>query len=68
MKILGLKGIETRPFFKKISSMPFYQEVENKVSTHLSETGLNVPSYPDLMDDDIKLICSKIKYFLKNNL
>ena len=68
MSYLDSENIETRPFFKQISSMPFYEKIDNKVSIHLSEIGMSVPSYPELNEGDIKFICNKIKYFLKNNL
>ncbi len=68
MNNLKKENIETRPFFKKISSMPFYEEANNKVSSKLSEIGLNVPSYPQLEKADIKFISNKIKHFLNINL
>ena len=68
MNNLKKENIETRPFFKKISSMPFYEEANNKVSSKLSEIGLNVPSYPQLKKADIKFISNKIKHFLNINL
>tara|TARA_B110000027_G_C16073289_1_gene280094 strand:- start:39 stop:1121 length:1083 start_codon:yes stop_codon:yes gene_type:complete len=66
MKHLGDEGIETRPFFKQISDMPFYKKAYNKNSLQLSKTGINVPSYPELSDRDVKFICTKIKNFLSN--
>ena len=68
MSYLDNENIETRPFFKQISTMPFYEKTDNKVSSNLSEIGMSVPSYPELNKVDIKFICNKIKYFLNNNL
>ncbi|MCF8296751.1 MAG: DegT/DnrJ/EryC1/StrS family aminotransferase [Saprospiraceae bacterium] len=61
MKLIGKEGIETRPFFKPISSMPFYTIEKNEVSYNLSTRGVNLPSYPALDEDDIEQICTKIK-------
>lgn len=60
-KRLDEASIETRPFFQPVSSMPFYEEADNSISYFLGEKGLSLPSYPDLEEDDIKLICDIIK-------
>lgn len=54
-------GIETRPFFQPISSMPFYETCDNPITYHLAQKGLSLPSYPELEKDDIRFICNKIK-------
>ncbi len=54
-------GVETRPFFQQISSMPFYKKVENKNTIFLSKAGISLPSYPELEEEDIKYICSIIR-------
>ena len=68
MAYLAKENIETRPFFKQISAMPFYKKADNKVSSNLSKIGVNVPSYPELNKVDIKFICSKIKNFLNKKI
>lgn len=60
-KRLDEASIETRPFFQPVSSMPFYEEVNNPISYFLGEKGISLPSYPYLEEDDIKLICDIIK-------
>jgi len=65
MSHLDNENIETRPFFKQISAMPFYEKMDNKVSINLSEIGMSVPSYPELNKADVQLICNKIKQFFQ---
>ena len=65
MNFLLTEGIETRPFFYPVSQMPFYENSINPNSEKLSETGLNVPSYPTLSNEDVKWICSIIRKRLK---
>lgn len=61
MAKLDEHGIETRPFFKAVSSMPFYDDENNPNTRYLSENGISFPSYPGLTIDDVKFICKKIK-------
>jgi len=65
MENLLTDGIETRPFFLPISTMPFYDSSNTPNSLILSKTGINVPSYPTLKESDIKWICKQIKKRLK---
>jgi perosamine synthetase len=63
-------GIETRPTFPPVSSMPIY---DNKgdffpIAKDLSMRGLNLPSYPDLTESDIHSICQIIRNFYKSRL
>lgn len=62
---LKLKGIETRPFFYPVHQMPFYQSRQNRTSILLSQTGINVPSYPDLSEQDVNYICKSIVEILE---
>jgi dTDP-4-amino-4,6-dideoxygalactose transaminase len=60
-------GIETRMFFKPMSSQPMYRDntlyLQEAKSYHYSEIGLYLPTYTDLELKDIKFISSKIKSF-----
>ena len=57
-------GIETRPTFPTIHEMPMYNvKAEFPVGKKLSVCGINLPSYPDLNEDDIKAICQVIRDF-----
>lgn len=61
-------GIETRPLFYPLHSMPMYfkkgarYQVAEKISYH----GINLPSYPELTKKDVRFISDKIKIFLKS--
>ncbi len=58
-------GIETRPAFHPVHTMPMYIDGNiYPVAEDLGRRGINLPSYPDLSNDDIGFITSKIaSYF-----
>jgi perosamine synthetase len=37
------------------------------VADHLSRRGLNLPSYPDLAEDDVSRICGHIRAYFSRN-
>ena len=60
------KGIETRPMFYPIHTMPIYAHVNKEtypISEKLAGLGMNLPSYPELNKDDIKYITNSLKSF-----
>ena len=62
------QGIETRPTFYPIHTMPMYKQMGYKlpVAEDIALRGMNVPSYPALTHDDVAAICSVIrKYYGK---
>lgn len=67
--ILFLKelDIETRSFFTPLNSLDIYKHCreETPVSIALSKRGISFPSYPELTENDIEYICSKIYNFFK---
>lgn len=63
---LKVNGVETRPTFNTIHTMPMYLKTEGrefKVAQLLAERGMNLPSYPQLSKTDIVEICMLIKRF-----
>ncbi|MEK7594268.1 MAG: DegT/DnrJ/EryC1/StrS family aminotransferase [Patescibacteria group bacterium] len=63
---LKAKGIETRPLFFPIHTMPMYQDEGNyPVAVDLAARGINLPSWPGLESDDIKLITDTINEFME---
>lgn len=62
---LETAGIETRPLFFPIHTMPMYLEANIKYenSEHISARGLNLPSWPELSKTQVEFICRKIKEF-----
>ena len=59
------QGIETRPTFYPIHTMPIYaQKYErHEVAEDIALRGINLPSYPALEEKDIDYICDKIEEF-----
>lgn len=57
-------GIDTRPFFYPMSMMPMYEKADNPITYSLFEKGINLPTYFDLIEEDVKFICGKIKELL----
>ncbi len=58
---LSNNGVETRPLFHPVHTMPvFYSNEFFPVAENLSKRGINLPSYPDLLDSEIDEICEII--------
>lgn len=64
---LSEKGIETRPTFNPVHTMPMYCQRYQKhpVAESVGWRGINLPSYPDLSENDVDNICSLIREFYK---
>src|SRR5258706_2745172 len=68
MERLGHRGIDTRPFFHPLSSIPAYEDSEqahiardrNKVVYALSPYAINLPSALNLTLEDIRRVCSAL--------
>jgi perosamine synthetase len=61
------QGIETRPLFYPVHTMPMYsaQYQRHPVAENIGWRGLNLPSYPGLKQEEIEFICNAIKEFFK---
>lgn len=59
---LTCAGVETRPFFYPVHTMPMYtrEGESHPVAVNLSSRGINLPSWPGLARSDIDRICSLI--------
>jgi perosamine synthetase len=59
---LDQNGIETRPLFYPIHTMPMYSQKfqRHPVAEDLGWRGINLPSYPDLEREDISFICAML--------
>lgn len=59
---LESKGIETRPLFYPIHTMPMYSSTYqiHKNSEDISRRGINIPSYPELNEKDLNYIVDSI--------
>ncbi len=58
-------GIETRPIFYPIHLMPMYKGARGDFpkSEHIAFKGINLPSYPELTQNELDYICSNIISF-----
>jgi perosamine synthetase len=69
---LSAEGIDCRPFFHPLSSIPAYESLpqaheareRNRVSYEICPYGLNLPSGLTLNRDHVRYICDKLKQLL----
>lgn len=66
-EFLKLNGVETRPTFYPIHTMPVYvhEFSKHKVAEDIALRGMNLPSYPALTNEDVKNICNVIKQYFE---
>lgn len=59
--------IETRPTFYPIHTMPMYSEKYQcfPVAENLGWSGINLPSYPGLTNNEIEYICNCVRSYFK---
>ena len=63
-EFLKRQGIETRPFFPLMHSLPaFRRSMSLPNAEKLEKSGINLPSYPLLSSDEVSYITDKIKSF-----
>lgn len=57
-------GIETRPLFYPSHTLPHCATKESfPIAESLSARGINLPSYPDLSETQVAIVCAAIKSF-----
>jgi len=61
------KGIETRPAFYPVHTMPMYSQRYQKlpIAESLGWRGMNLPSFPDIKDEEIDYVTDCISDYLK---
>ena len=61
-------GIETRPTFYPIHTMPMYSQKYQKHSNaeFISYRGINLPSFPSIKDEELDYIIDKIRLFFSS--
>ena len=59
---LAEAGIETRPVFYPVHTMPMYSQKyqRHKVAEDIGWRGINLPSYSDLQEEQIAYICEEL--------
>jgi len=67
MEFLRNKGVGTRPFFYPMHIMPVYKKINSnknlRVAEDIASRGINLPTFYELTERDIRYIASKIKKF-----
>lgn len=60
-------GIETRPLFYPVHTMPMYSKKYQKhpVAESLGWRGVNLPSWPDIKKDQVDAVCESVAKFFK---
>lgn len=63
MKVLNDAGVETRPVFYPIHTMPMYSTrfERHRVAEEIARRGINLPSWPDLTVEQVKYIVDALK-------
>lgn len=59
------RGVDSRPFFYPMSNMPYLNTaVNNPVTSKVYQEGINLPTFFDLTNEEIKYICYTLKSLL----
>ena len=63
MASLKQEGIDSRPFFRPLSSFPMYasRADENPIAYEIAASGINLPSGHNLTEQEIDRICSVVR-------
>ncbi len=65
-KYMTSLNINSRPFFYPLTSLPMFEDKpQNVVSYDIYYRAINLPSYHDLTNEDIKLVVDSLKQYLK---
>jgi perosamine synthetase len=63
MRGLAERGIETRPVFHPVHTLPMYFEAGQSfpVADEISARGINLPSWPDLTDEQLQYVAASLR-------
>jgi perosamine synthetase len=61
MRRLKHAGVDSRPYFRPISDMPMYPRAVTPVAHRIASTGINLPSYFDIEQQDVQFICDAVR-------
>jgi perosamine synthetase len=65
MQALKARGIDSRPYFCTMSSMPMYAQSPLPISARKAQIGLNLPSYFELTRTEVQRIGSDVNAIVK---
>jgi perosamine synthetase len=60
MGALKREGVDSRPYFYPMSDMPYFTRADTPVAHEICAKGINLPTYFDLSESDVKAICSVV--------
>jgi perosamine synthetase len=66
MQALKARGIDSRPYFCTMSSLPMYRQRPLAVAERKAQIGLNLPSYYELTKSDVQRIGAEVNALLKD--
>jgi perosamine synthetase len=52
-------GVDARPFFYPVSSLPMYESRSNPTAYKLSECGFNLPTFVGMTDEEVSRACAE---------
>jgi perosamine synthetase len=65
MAFLADNEVDSRPFFHPAHQLPMYGGSERfPVAERLGSSGINLPSYPDLTEDEVECVCALVGEFM----
>jgi len=65
MQALKARGIDSRPYFCAMSSLPMYEQTQLPVAGAKARIGLNLPSYYELTQSDVRRIGADVNAILR---
>jgi len=73
IELMRERGVDCRPFFHPLSSLPAYEHLEqshharrrNRVSYRISPYGINLPSALSLTEEQVVYVCDTLKEVLR---
>ena len=72
MQELKAEGVDTRPYFYPISMMPMYKDCgriqQNQITYEVYKKGVNLPTYYELTEEDVRWISEKVKKVIRKYL
>jgi perosamine synthetase len=67
-KAMSSRNINSRPFFYPLTSLPMFEsKPENTVSYDIYPRAVNLPSYHDLTNEEVKLVADTLIEFIKGS-
>lgn len=64
---LKKRGVDSRPYFYPMADMPYLTKENNTpVTNKIYSTGINLPTYYDLTEEEVKFVCDTVKSILND--